>query len=89
MNWYCLNCAAVWFTIGDDPDCCADCGHGNIASQSALNDRFVRECVLPLPIGDSKAIERHLAVCLSGNLNYQDMILNGPFAAEDTGDTDR
>ena len=87
MNWYCLDCGSVWCRLGDDPDGCSDCGSEDIASQPALTERFVRECLMPLPsalvtqIGESdKALVRWLCEKLSGNLDYQDLILDGPLA---------
>jgi hypothetical protein len=90
MNYYCLDCGAVWFGMGDTSGICGDCGGGDVASQSDLTQRYVRECLLPLPealvtlIGsDDRPFVRWLCEKLSGNLDYQDMILNGPFEKEE------
>lgn len=90
MNWYCFDCGAVWYAMCYEPDHCSDCSGQDISSQSALTERFVRECLMPLPsalvtqIGASdKALVRWLCEKLSGQLDYQDMILNGPFAKAD------
>lgn len=86
MNWYCLDCGSVWCAMSYQPDQCSDCGSMDIASQSELTERYVRECLMPLPsalvlqIGrDDKPLVRWLCEKLSGQLDYQDMILNGPF----------
>lgn len=91
MNWYCLACGCVWFATGHIPETCSDCGSNGIESQSALTERFVRERLLPLPDayatllpaeGSERAFVRWMCERLHGNLDLQDMILNGPLGRE-------